>query len=79
MPFGIGQWELLILGAVIVFVFGSARLPRIGRDLGKSLREMRETIEGVDPRKSLRELEPGSTAERPAERRPAERRADPPA
>lgn len=73
MPFG--QWEMLILGAVLLLLFGSTRLPRIGRDLGRSLREMRQTIEGVDPRTTLRELGPGE----PPEAQPRRPRAEPPA
>lgn len=73
MPFG--QWEILVLGAVLMLLFGSTRLPRIGRDLGRSLREMRETVEGVDPRRTLRELGPGEPPDDPP-RRP---RPEPPA
>jgi sec-independent protein translocase protein TatA len=62
MPFGIGQWELIVLGVVVLLIFGSSRLPKIGRDLGRSLREMKETVEDIDPRKPIKELE------RPAER-----------
>jgi sec-independent protein translocase protein TatA len=57
MPFGVGQWEILALAVVLVLLFGSSRLPKIGRDLGRSLREVKETVEGVDPRTSLKELE----------------------
>ena len=74
MPFGIGQWEIVVLGAIFVFFFGSSRLPRIGRDLGRSLREMRQTIESVDPRTSLRELgtgDPPEKTERPRQKPPA--------
>lgn len=76
MPFGIGQWELLILGAVFVLFFGSTRLPRIGRDLGRSLREMRETIEGVDPRTSLRELGQSTPSDEPGRDEAPARRSD---
>lgn len=75
MPFGIGQWEILILGAVLVLLFGSSRLPRIGRDLGRSLREVRQTVEGVDPRTAMRELEQGDDRSDAQVRR----RPDPPA
>jgi sec-independent protein translocase protein TatA len=57
MPFGIGQWELLVLAAVLVLIFGTARLPRIGRDLGRNVREFRRTVEEIDPRQPLKELE----------------------
>ncbi len=57
MPFGVGQWELIVLGVVILLIFGSAKLPRMARDLGRSVRELKETVEGVDPRASIKELE----------------------
>jgi sec-independent protein translocase protein TatA len=57
VPFGIGQWELLVLAAVLVLIFGSSRLPRIGRDLGRNVREFRQTVEQIDPRTPLKELE----------------------
>jgi sec-independent protein translocase protein TatA len=57
MPFGVGQWELVVLGVILLLIFGSAKVPRMARDLGKSVRELKETVEGVDPRTPLRELE----------------------
>ena len=57
MPFGVGQWELIVLGVVILLIFGSAKLPRMARDLGRSVRELKETVEGVDPRTALKEIE----------------------
>jgi sec-independent protein translocase protein TatA len=59
MPFGVGQWEIIVLVAVLVLLFGSSRVPRIARDLGRSVREIKETVEGVDPRTPLKELERG--------------------
>ncbi|HEU0337260.1 MAG TPA: twin-arginine translocase TatA/TatE family subunit [Gaiellaceae bacterium] len=57
MPFGIGQWELIVLGAVLVLLFGTSRVPQIARQLGLGLREVRRTVDDVDPRRPLRELE----------------------
>ena len=67
MPFGIGQWELLILAAVLLLLFGSAKVPRLARELGLGLREIKKTMADVDPRTPLRELEaPDDEDERPA-------------
>lgn len=57
MPLGIGQWEILILAAVLVLVFGTSKVPRIARELGLGLREMKKTIDDVDPRKPIKELQ----------------------
>jgi sec-independent protein translocase protein TatA len=56
VPFGVGHWELIVLGLVLMLLFGGSQLPAIGRRLGRSAREARETIAGVDPRTPLREL-----------------------
>ncbi len=46
VPFGIGIWELLILLLVLLLVFGPKRLPEMGRQLGKGMREFKESISG---------------------------------
>jgi sec-independent protein translocase protein TatA len=45
--FGIGFWELLIILAVILLLFGS-RLPNLARSMGQSV---------IEFKKGLRELE----------------------
>jgi sec-independent protein translocase protein TatA len=73
MPFGIGIWEILILLLVLLLVFGPKRLPEMGRQLGKGMREFKDSISSSgrdddDDRPS--ELPPGETAStaRPRER-----------
>ena len=56
MPF-VGQWELILLGAVLLLIFGSSQLPRIGRQLGRGAREYQKTVAEIDPRRQLKELE----------------------
>ena len=48
MPFGIGIWELLILLLVLLLVFGPKRLPEMGRQLGKGMREFKDSVSGND-------------------------------
>ena len=48
MPFGIGIWELLILLVVLLLVFGPKRLPEMGRQLGKGMREFKDSVTGHD-------------------------------
>ena len=52
-----GHWELIALGIVILLLFGSKQLPQIARNLGRGVREVRETIVDVDPRTQMKELE----------------------
>ena len=79
MPFGIGIWELLILLLVLLLVFGPKRLPEMGRQLGKGMREFKDSVSGskdddpivMDADESPAELPPGqatSAASKTAER-----------
>ena len=73
MPFGIGIWELLILLLVLLLVFGPKRLPEMGRQLGKGMREFKESVSGKDddPVEEMAELPPAepSTPATPARER----------
>jgi TatA/E family protein of Tat protein translocase len=69
VPFGIGHWELIVLGVVLLLLFGGSQLPRIGRQLGLGAREARDTLAGIDPRAPLRELDqPSDVESRPPQR-----------
>ena len=46
MPGFVGIPELLLLGLVVLLVFGPKRLPDVGRSLGKGLREFKNSIGG---------------------------------
>jgi TatA/E family protein of Tat protein translocase len=47
VPFGIGHWELIALALVVLLLFGSSQLPRIGRQLGRGVREAGREIAEV--------------------------------
>jgi sec-independent protein translocase protein TatA len=38
----IGFWELVLILLIVLLVFGAAKLPEIGRALGKAIREFRK-------------------------------------
>lgn len=44
---GIGWPELLIIGAVLIVLFGSKKLPDAARSLGRSMRIMKTEIKGL--------------------------------
>jgi sec-independent protein translocase protein TatA len=46
MPFGIGIWELLILLLAVLLIFGPKRLPEMGRQLGRGMREFKDSVSG---------------------------------
>lgn len=77
MPFGIGIWELLILLLVLLLVFGPKRLPEMGRQLGKGMREFKDSVSGKvddDEVDDVAELPPA--AEQPATATPSARERD---
>ena len=46
--FGIGSTELLIVLAIVVLLFGGARIPTIARSLGQSIIEFKRGVKGID-------------------------------
>ena len=47
MP-NIGFWELILILLIVLLVFGAAKLPEIGRALGKALQEFKKATDGSD-------------------------------
>ena len=52
MP-NVGPWELILLVVVLLLVFGSRRLPEIGRSVGKGMREFKNSVTGKDEQHEL--------------------------
>jgi sec-independent protein translocase protein TatA len=52
MPGFVGIPELLLLGLVVLLVFGPKRLPEMGRSMGRGFREFKSSITGSDPDES---------------------------
>jgi len=48
---GLGFQEILVLFLVALLLFGSARLPEIGKSLGKSIREFKKAMNGEEEKK----------------------------
>jgi sec-independent protein translocase protein TatA len=46
MPGFIGLPEILLLGLVVLFVFGPKRLPEMARSMGHGLREFKDSVSG---------------------------------
>jgi sec-independent protein translocase protein TatA len=44
MPGFIGLPEILLLGLVVLLVFGPKRLPEMGRSMGRGLREFKDSV-----------------------------------
>jgi sec-independent protein translocase protein TatA len=46
MNFGIG--ELIMIGAIMLIVFGAGKVPVIARDLGQGIREFKKALNAPD-------------------------------
>jgi len=46
--FGIGIQELLVILLICLLVFGAAKLPEIGRALGKTINEFKKSLKEED-------------------------------
>ena len=57
MPFGLGGWEILIFVGVLALLFGSKGLPQVARRLGTGMREVKDAVAEVDPRRMLEAAE----------------------
>ncbi len=45
--FGMSPWHIAVLLVAAMFIFGPDRLPHLLRDLGKALRQVRQTAESM--------------------------------
>jgi sec-independent protein translocase protein TatA len=46
--FGIGMQELLVILLICLLIFGAAKLPEIGKALGKTIKEFKKAMKEVD-------------------------------
>jgi len=53
MPFGLGIWEIVILVGVLALLFGVKGVPQVARRLGTGVREVKDAVAEVDPRRML--------------------------
>ena len=63
----IGLKEILVIGAVVLLLFGTSILPRLARNGGKRLRETRSVLEQskIELEAGLRDAESSSAATTP--------------
>lgn len=69
----IGIWELLLILAIVILIFGTKKMRNLGGDLGAALRNFRGAMKEGDPDserkpedgKKLPESEPGAEPKKP--------------
>jgi len=52
---GIGIWQLLIVLAIVILLFGTKRLGSIGSDLGKAIKGFKTSVKDEDAEKKAEE------------------------
>ena len=60
MPGPLSVWEIVVILAVLLLLFGAKRLPEMGRSLGRGMREFKDAVSGKidDDEEDERELPP---------------------
>ncbi len=77
--FGVGAPEMVVIGLLLLVVFGPSKLPGMARDLGRFVSEARRSVEGFK-KDLVSEGEVGGEPRKgrgPEERRELEARAKP--
>lgn len=44
--YGFGTQELLIIGGLVILLFGGAKLPQLAKGLGEGIREFKKSVNG---------------------------------
>jgi TatA/E family protein of Tat protein translocase len=68
-----GQWELIALVFVLLLLFGSKRIPEIARQLGRGVREVKQTVGDIDPREDVKRALDTKPIQAPEDESSAER------
>lgn len=61
MILGMGPMELIIILIVVLVIFGPKNLPKIGSALGKTVKNVREGMEGDEEPKAEAKAEPAAS------------------
>ncbi len=62
MPFRLGPWEIALILAIILIIFGVGKLPQIGGAIGKGMRNFRKGQRGEDFEEEEEPSKPRKTA-----------------
>ena len=46
--FGFGHWEIMIILAIVLIIFGAGKLPEIGAGIGKGIKNFKKGVAEVE-------------------------------
>jgi len=64
---GISIWQLLIVLAIVIMLFGTKRLRTLGSDLGSAVKGFRQSMSDEGANKADDDTPPDNDADNPAE------------
>ena len=62
---GLGLPELIIIGVIVLLMFGGKKLPELGAGLGKSIKEFKQAFKSDDETKDTKENKPARNFDPP--------------
>jgi sec-independent protein translocase protein TatA len=67
--FGLGLPEMIVIGIIILLIFGAKRLPEIGKGLGKTAKEIKDISKEMEKGKEKEQADgPEGEGEKPPEK-----------
>jgi sec-independent protein translocase protein TatA len=49
--FGLGFPEIILILVIVILIFGTSRIPELGRGLGEGIRNFKKSVRGDDEKK----------------------------
>lgn len=71
--FGLGTPELIVIGIIVLLIFGAKRIPEIGKGLGGAIREFRDARKEISSDTSEKEKKEESKQQASLENKIAEK------
>jgi sec-independent protein translocase protein TatA len=71
--FGLGAGELIVVGVIVFLLFGTKRLPDIGKGLGGAIREFRKVKKDLSPSQDSRAPRGSGSAQHEKPKAPGEK------
>jgi len=49
--FGLGLSEIILILFIVILIFGTSRIPELGKGLGEGIRNFKKSVRGEDEKK----------------------------